>query len=68
MWDLACILKDIRRVVLKALLCYLGYVLRVIVLLEDEPSSQSEVQSAVQQFIIKDVYLHSCIHLSLDPN
>lgn len=36
-------------------LCYLHCVLRVTVLLEDETSSESEVQSAVEQVIIEDV-------------
>ena len=39
-------LKDIQRLVLKPLLCCLGYVLKVIFLLEGEPSPQSEVLSA----------------------
>ena len=34
--------KDIQRLVPKPLLCYIGYVLKVIVLLEGEPSPQSE--------------------------
>ena len=38
--------KDIHRLVLMPLLCYLGCVLRVVVLLKGEPSPQSEVQSA----------------------
>ena len=54
-WALAGPLKDIHIVVLKPLLCYLGSVLWVVVLLEDEPSPQSEVQSALKHGIIKDV-------------
>ena len=42
-------LKDIQRLVPKPLLCCLGCVLRVIVLLEGEPSPQSEVLSALGQ-------------------
>ena len=45
----------------KPLLCYLGCVLRVVVLLEDEPLPQSEVQSALEQVFIKDVSVHCCI-------
>ena len=56
------------RVVPRPLLCYLGCVLRVVVLLDDEPSPQSEVQSALEQVFIKDVSGHCCIHLSLDPD
>jgi len=68
-WALAGPLKDIHIVVLKPLLCYLGSVLWVVVLLEDEPSPQSEVQSALKcSVIIKDVSVHGCIHLSLDPD
>ncbi len=67
-WGLAGPLKDIQRVVPYPLLCYLGYVLRVIVLLDDKPSPQSEVQSALEQVFIKDVSVPCCIHLSLDPD
>ena len=42
-------LKDIQRHVLKQLLCCLGCKLRVIVLLEGEPSPQPEVLSALEQ-------------------
>ena len=34
----------------------------------DEPSPQYEVQSALNQVIIKDVSIYCCIHLSLDPD
>ena len=55
-------LKDILRLVTKPLLRCLGCVLRVVVLLEDEPSPQSEVLSALEQVFIKD---HSALlHLS----
>ena len=40
-WALAGLLEDIHRVVLKPLLCYLGCVLWVVVLLEDEPSPRA---------------------------
>ena len=53
-WALAWPLKDIHRVVLKPLLWYLGCVLRVVVLLKDEPSPQSEVKSALEQVFIQD--------------
>ena len=42
-------LKDIQKLVPKLLLRCLGCVLRVVVLLEGEPSSQSEVLSALEQ-------------------
>lgn len=38
----------------------------VIVQLEDEPSPQTEVQSALEQVII--IFAHYCIHLSLNPD
>ena len=47
-------LKDIQRLVLKLLRCF-GCVLSVVVLLEGEPSSQSEVMSALEQVFIKDL-------------
>ncbi len=37
--------------------------LRVVVLLEDEPSPQSEIQSALEQVFIKDVSIHYCIQV-----
>ena len=61
-------LKDIQRLVPKPLLCCLGCVLRVIVLLEGEPSPQSEILSALEQVFIKDLTLLCSIHLSLDPD
>ena len=48
-------LKDIQRLVLKPLLHCPGCVLRVIVLLEGEPSPQSEVLSALDHVFIKDL-------------
>ena len=50
-----------------ALSC-LGCVLRVIVLLEGEPSPQSEVLSALEQVFIKDLSVLCFVHLSLDPD
>ena len=49
MFDLAGPLKDIQRLVPKPLLHCHGCVLRVIVLLEGEPSPQSELRSALEQ-------------------
>ena len=54
-------LKYFLRVVLKPLLSCLGCVLMVVVLLEGEPSPQSEVQSALEQ-----VFINFALHLSLD--
>jgi hypothetical protein len=48
-------LKDIQRLVPKSPLHCLGCVLRVVVLLEGEPSLQSEVLSALEQVFIKDL-------------
>ena len=56
-------LKDIQR-----LLHCLGCVLRVVVLLEGEPSPQSEVLSALEQVFIKDLFILCVVHLSLDPD
>ena len=61
-------LKDIQRLVLNPLLRCLDCVLKVVVLLEGEPSPKSEVLSAVEQFFIKDLSVLCSIHLSLDPN
>ena len=46
----------------------LGCVLRVVVLLEGEPSPQSEVLSALEQISIKDLSVLCSVHLSLDPD
>ena len=54
-WALAGPLKDIHRLVTKPLLRCLGCVLRVVVLLEGEPSPLSEVLSALEQVFIKDI-------------
>ena len=61
-------LKDIQRRVPKPLLHCLGCVLSVIVLLEGEPSPQSEVLSSLEQFFIKDLSVLCSVHLSLDPD
>lgn len=54
------------KVVLKPLLCYLGCVLRVVLLLETEPLTQSEIQQDLEQVIIKDVSVY--VHLDLSPS
>ena len=59
---------DIQRLVPKPLLRCLGCELRVVVLLEDEPSPQSEVLSALEQVFIKDLSVHCSVHLYLDPD
>ena len=61
-------LKHIQRLVPKPLLCCLGCVLSVVVLLEGEPSSQSEVLRAREQVFIKDLSVLCSIHLYLDPD
>ena len=66
-WALAGPLKDIQRLVPKPLLRCLGCVLRV-VLLECEPSPQSEVLSALEQVFIKDLSALCLVGLSLDPD
>ena len=63
------ILKDIHRVVPKALLCCLVCVFRVIVLLECEPLLQSEVLSALDQvFFIMDISVLCSVQHSLIPD
>ena len=57
-------LKGIQRLVPKPLSC----VLRVVVLLEEEPSPQSEVLSGLAQVLIKYLSVLLSIHLSLDPD
>ena len=52
-------------VVPKPLLCCLGWVLTFIVLLEGEPSVQSEVLSILDQVFIKDISLLSLISFPL---
>ena len=60
--------KDIQRLVPKPLLHCLGCVLRVVVLLEGEPSPKSEVLNALEKGFIKDLSVLCSVHLSLDPN
>jgi hypothetical protein len=55
-------LNDIQR-----LLVCLGCVLRVVILLEGEPSPQSEVLSTLGQVFIKDLSVLCSVHLSLNP-
>ena len=62
---LAGSLNDIQRLVSKPLVRCLGCVLRVVVLLEVEPSPQSEVLSTLEKVFIKDLFSD---HLSLDPH
>ena len=59
-------LNDIQRLVPKPLLHCLICVLRDVVLLEGEPSPQSEVLSALEQVFIKDLSVPCSVHLSLD--
>ena len=61
-------IKDIQRLVPKPLLRCLGCVLRIVVLLEGEPSPQSEVLSTLEQGFIKDVSVLCSVHPSLDPD
>ena len=61
-------LKDIQRLVPKPLLSCLGCVLRFVVLLEGEPSPQSEVLSALEQVFIKDFTVLCSVHLSLNSD
>ena len=65
---LAVPLKDIQRLVPKPLLRCLGCVFSVIVLLEGEPSPQSEVLRALKQVFIKDLSVLCSGHLCLDPD
>ena len=57
-------IKDIQRLVPKSLLRCLGCVHRVVVLLEGEPSPQSEVLNALEQVFIKDL----SVLCSVDPD
>jgi len=47
--------KNSHRVVVKPLLRYFSGVLRVIVLLEGEPSAQSEVHSTLEKVFVQDI-------------
>jgi len=60
--------KNSHGVVVKPLLCYFSGVLRVIALLEGEPSAQSEVQSTLEKVFAQDIPVLGHIHLSLDCN
>ena len=60
-------LKDIQSFVSKPFLRCLSCVLRGVVLLEGEPSPQSEVLSTLEQVFIKDLSVLCSVHLSLDP-
>ena len=67
-WDiqvraLAGPLKDIQRLVPKPLLCCLGCVLKVVVLLEGEPSPHT-----LEQVFIKNFPVLSAVHLSLEAD
>ena len=61
-------LKVIQKLVPKPLLHCLGCVLRFIVLLEGEPSPQSEVLSALDLGFIRDLYVLISLHPSLNPD
>ena len=65
---LAGTLKDIQRLVPKPLLRCLGCVLRVVVLMEGEPSAQSEVLNTLEQVFIKDLSVLCSVHLCLNPD
>jgi hypothetical protein len=60
-------LKDIQRLFQKPLLC-LGCVLRVVVLLEGEPSPQSENLLQSAQDFIKVLSVLCSLNFSLDPD
>ena len=60
--------KDIQRLVPKQLLHCGGFVLRVVVLLEGEPSPQSEVLSPLEQVFMEDISILCSVHLCLDPD
>ncbi len=57
--------RTLTEFVLYPLLCYIGCVLRVVVLLEAEPSPQSEVQSALEHVFIKDIDIAAFIFPSI---
>jgi hypothetical protein len=59
-WALVGSLNDIQRLVPKPLLHFLGFLLRVVVLLEGEPLPQFEV--------LKELSVLCSVHLSLDPD
>ena len=61
-------LKDIQRLIPKPLLRCLGCVLRVVVLLEGEPSPQFDVLSALEQIFIKDLTVPCSVSLNPDSS
>ena len=61
-------LTAIQRLVPKPILHCLGCVLGVVVLLDVEPSYQSEVLSGLEQVFIKNLSVLCSIHLCLDPD
>ena len=61
-------LKDIQRLIPKPLLRCFGCVIRIVFLLEDEPSPQSGVLSALEQVFIKDLSVLCAVNLSLYPD
>ena len=65
---LAAPFKDNQRLIPKPLLRCLGCVLKVIVLLEDELSPQSEVLRDLEQVFMKDISVLFSVRLSLDPD
>ena len=64
---LAVPLKKIHRLVPKPLLRCIGCEFRIVVLLDSEPSPQSEILGALEQVFIKGLSL-CCVHLSLNPD
>ena len=67
-WALAGLLKDIQSLVLKSPLHCFADMHRVVVLLEGEPSPESEILSALEQVFIEDLSVLSSVHLCLDPD
>lgn len=59
--------RTLRRVP-KPLLHFLGCVLRVVVLMEGEPSPQSNILNALDAVFIKDLSVLCAVHLCLDPD
>ena len=67
-WTLAGPLKDNKRLVPKRVLRCLGCVLRVVVLLEGEPSTQTEDLSTLEQVFTNNLSVLRTVHLSFDPD
>ena len=67
-WALAGPLKDIQIPLPKPLLHCFGCVLRVVVLLEGELSTQSEVLRSLEQVFIKDLSVLCSVNLFLNPD